>query len=353
MRANEALGGPHDGQLKTTACTGIPHVWNTVTPPVVHEIAAGSIVDYYGTPAIKSTKGKHDPNLPVKHWWITEPVAEAIAVAAQLSEHHDQLFPPLHRKSADVSRSHQMLDAFINHINMTTTWTGLQPIPAGRARPHMFRRTMSMLTDQFPGSEIALGIQLKHIASRALANRSTQGYANADNNSWADHLESAIDAARFRRIEDLYHAHKAGEPIGYGPGADRIAQAFTDIQHAVQARGGDATVERTMLRKARLSIRFGTLNHCAMDENNPVGAACLDNTVIPEGHKGPLQDRCRPDRCANSVIGPEHLPIWATQRRTLLTLINTPTLPTCRKDVLQRELGEVDAVLSKAPEEPQ
>ena len=27
--------------------------------------------------------------------------------------------------------------------------------------------------------------------------------------------------------------------------------------------------------------------------------------------------------------------------------------PTCRKDVLQRELGEVDAVLSKAPEEPQ
>ena len=53
----------------------------------VHEIAAGSIVEYYGTPAIKSTKGKHDPNLPIKHWWITEPVAEAIAVAEQLAEH--------------------------------------------------------------------------------------------------------------------------------------------------------------------------------------------------------------------------------------------------------------------------
>jgi hypothetical protein len=211
---------------------------------------------------------------------------------------------------------------------------------------------MAMLTDQFPGSEIALGIQLKHIASRALANRSTQGYANADN-SWADHLESAIDAARFRRIEDLYHAHKAGEPIGYGPGSDRIAQTFTDIQHAVQARGGDATVERTMLRKARLSIRFGTLNHCAMDENNPVGAACLDSTVIPEGHKGPLprpmptrplrQQRHRPRT-------PTHLGDTATNPAHL---INTPTLPTCRKDVLQRELGEVDAVLSKAPEEPQ
>ena len=195
----------------------------------VHEIAPGSIVDHYGTPAIKSTKGKHDPNLPVKHWWITEPVAEAIAVAEELSEHHDRLFPPLLRKSADVSRSHQMLDAFINHVNATTAQSGLEPIPPGKARPHMFRRTMAMLTDQFPGSEIALGIQLKHIASRALANRSTQGYANADT-SWADHLESAIDAARFRRIEDLYHAHKAGQPIGYGPGADRITQTFNDIQ---------------------------------------------------------------------------------------------------------------------------
>ena len=94
-------------------------------------------------------------------------------------------------------------------------------------------------------------------------------------------------------------ARSAVRAVGYGPGSDRIAQTFTDIQHAVQARGGDATVERTMLRKARLSIRFGTLNHCAMDETHPVGAACLDNTAIPEGHKGPLQDRCRPDRCVN------------------------------------------------------
>jgi hypothetical protein len=318
----------------------------------VHEITPGSIVDHYGTPAIKSTKGKHDPKLPIKHWWITEPVAEAIAVAEQLSEHHDRLFPPLLRKSANVSRSHQMLDAFINHVNATTAQTGLEPIPPGKPRPHMFRRTMAMLTDQYPGSEIALGIQLKHIASRALANRSTQGYANADN-SWADHLESAIDAARFRRIGDLYHAHKAGQPIGYGPGADRITQTFNDIQHTVQARGGDATVERAMLQKTRLSIRFGTLNHCVMDENNPAGAACLDNAVIPQGHQGPLQDRCRPDRCVNSVIGPEHLPIWATERQTLLTLIDTPSLPASRKALLQRELDDVDAVLSKAIKEQQ
>ena len=153
---------------------------------IIHEITPGSIVDYYGTPAIKSTKRKHDPNLPIKHWWITAPVAEAIVVAEQLSTRHDRLFPPLHRHHAAVARSGQMLDAFTAHINTTSARTGLQRIPPGNVRPHMFRRTMAMLTDQFPGSEIALGIQLKHIASRALANHSTQGYANADS-SWAAH----------------------------------------------------------------------------------------------------------------------------------------------------------------------
>ena len=96
-----------------------------------------------------------------------------------------------------------------------------------------------------------------------------------------------------------------------------------------------------------ISIRFGVLNHCVMDENNPAGAACLEHAVVPEGHKGPLHDRCRPDRCANSVIGPEHVPIWVSERRTLLTLIDTPGLSSCRKEALQRELSTVEAILDK------
>ena len=211
----------------------------------------------------------------------------------------------------------------------------------------MFRRTMAMLTDQFPGSEIAVGIQLKHIASRALANRSTQGYANADT-SWAAHLDSAIEAARFRRLEDLYQRHKSGEPIGYGPGADADG---ADLQrHSAHSPSSRWRRHRrtSPAPQARISIRFGVLNHCVMDENNPAGAACLENAVVPDGHRGPLHDRCRPDRCANSVIGAEHVPIWASERRTLLTLIDTPRLPACRKEALQRELSAVEAVLNKA-----
>jgi hypothetical protein len=176
------------------------------------------------------------------------------------------------------------------------------------------------------------------------------GYAAADI-SWAEHLDSAIDAARFQRLEDLYTAHKASESLGYGPAAERMAKAFEDIQETVKARCGDAAVERALLRTARTSIRFGTLNHCAFDENNPTGALCLENAIIPPGHTGPLQDRCRPDRCANSIIGPEHVPIWDAEKHTLLTLLDTPKLPPCRKAALQRELTDVEAVLDKADKE--
>jgi hypothetical protein len=89
-----------------------------------------------------------------------------------------------------------------------------------------------------------------------------------------------------------------------------------------------------------------------MDQNSPSGATCLENAVIPEGHKGPLQDRCRPDRCANSVIAPEHIPIWTAERRTLLTLIATPGLSTCRKALLERELTGVDTVLNRTTAPP-
>jgi integrase len=318
----------------------------------IHEITRGSIVDHYGTPAIASTKRKQDPNLPTKHWWITEPVAEAVTVAEQLSPQHGRIFPPLQRTSADVSRSHQMLDAFISHTNATRTTTGLNEIPAGRVRPHMFRRTMAMLTDQFAGSEIALGIQLKHVATRALANRSTQGYAAADS-AWADHLDSAIDAARFRRLEDLYQAHKTGQTVGYGPAADRLSETFNEIQQSVKARDGDATIERSLLRQARISLRFGSLNHCAFDENDATGALCLEEAIVPPGHTGPLPERCRPDRCRNSIIGAEHLPIWNSEKRTLLTLLDTPGLPAPRVAALHRELTEVGAVLAKADKDRQ
>jgi hypothetical protein len=81
---------------------------------------------------------------------------------------------------------------------------------------------MSILVSNEPGAEIALGLQLKHAAVRALANRSTQGYAASDTR-WARLPDSAIEVARFTRPHELYERHHAGETIGYGPGAKKPA----------------------------------------------------------------------------------------------------------------------------------
>ncbi|GAB7028596.1 hypothetical protein AB0G35_34445 [Streptomyces sp. NPDC021749] len=209
---------------------------------------------------------------------------------------------------------------------------------------------MAMLTDQFPGSEIAWGIQLKHVAARPLANHTTLSYAASDT-QWAELLGTAWEATWFRRFKGLYGQHEEDKPIGYGPGADRVKEVFDEVISTAKANGGDARAEDDMLRKARITIRFGMLNNCLSDEANPKGAACLENAVIPAGHTGPLEGRCRPDRSRNSVIGIEHVPIYDSHRRTQLKLLQPRRLPTARKSIIRREVERAEAVLAQVKEE--
>ncbi|MFJ8003159.1 hypothetical protein [Streptomyces fagopyri] len=315
----------------------------------VQEILKGSVVEYFGAPAVVSAQIKGEEDFPRKQWWIIEPVARALVLAEEITPHPERLFTGIAGKVRNAERfaAGEGIKAFIEHVNARTDVNGLEPIPSHRVAPHMFRRTMSMLTDQFPGSEIALGIQLKHVASRALANRTTQGYA-ASAASWAKHLDAAVEAARFRSLRDLFDAHKANEPIGFGPGADQLTRTFEAIRDAVAAQGGDATVEHALLKQARVSIRFGTLNNCLFDVANPVGAVCLENTVIPPGHTGPLPDRCRPDRCGNSMIGPQHVEIWDSEERSLTKLLETRRLALGHRAALEQQRDEARAVLRKA-----
>ena len=119
----------------------------------------------------------------------------------------------------------------------------------------------------------------------------------------------------------------------------------------VQAHNGDARIEEDLLRKARITIRFGVLNNCLFDESNPAGAVCLESAIIPPGHTGPLPDRCRPDRCRNSLIGVEHIAIHDSHKRTQLKLLQVPGLPGPRRALIQREIEQADAVLAHVPKE--
>ncbi|MYQ94844.1 integrase [Streptomyces sp. SID4946] len=315
----------------------------------VQEVVKGSVVEHFGAPAVVSTEVKGEEDFPRKHWWIIEPVARALALAEAITPHPERLFTGIAGEARNAERftANEGIKAFVEHVNARTDVNGLEPIPSERVTPHMFRRTMAMLADQFPGSEIALGIQLKHVASRALANRTTQGYA-ASAASWAKHLDAAIEAARFRGLRDLFDVHKANESIGFGPGAEQLTRTFDKIRDTAAAQGGDATVEHALLKQARVSIRFGTLNNCLFDAANPAGAVCLENTVIPPGHTGPLPDRCRPDRCGNSMIGPQHVEIWGSEERSLTRLLDTRRLAPGHRAALEQQRDEARAVLRKA-----
>ncbi|MFD4242797.1 hypothetical protein ACFWP3_14520 [Streptomyces sp. NPDC058525] len=201
----------------------------------IREIIKGAVVEHYGTPAVKSTKRKLDPDLPTKQWWIIAPVADAIDVASQLSQHNELAFASASPRSTGEGfvSGHAVAD-FIAHVNRSRRITDLDEIPQQNVTPHMFRRTMTMLTKDFPGSEIAVGMQLKHAATRALAKRTTQGYMDHDP-SWARHLDTAIADRRFQRLKDLYTADRRGESIGFGPGAERMREAFAAVRQQAEA----------------------------------------------------------------------------------------------------------------------
>ncbi|WP_158564895.1 hypothetical protein [Streptomyces sp. AC1-42W] len=163
------------------------------------EIRRNALVEHYGAPALVSRKIKHDPNVPTARWWITEPVAEAIAVAESLSWDDELIFAThkagaghiLNRSGGDAFSSRAAVNDFIRHVNNRTAWNGLHIPPGGAAAPHRFRKTMSMLAGTHPGAEIALGMQLKHVATRALSNQVTGGYMAGDHD-WAKLLNTAI-----------------------------------------------------------------------------------------------------------------------------------------------------------------
>ncbi|WP_257980598.1 hypothetical protein [Streptomyces sp. CB02959] len=321
----------------------------------IREITKGSVVEYFSTPAVKSTKVKLDADLPVKHWWITEPVAQAIELAERLSQHPELAFASVPGRDPEtLFTSQDVIEDFVDHANRGRHITGLDEIPPQHITPHMFRRTMAMLTRDFPGSEIAVGMQLKHAATRALANRTTGGYMEPAS-SWARHLDNAIAERKFQRVKELFAADSRGETIGFGPGADRMREAFAAVREKAaelratgKAQRGDLRVEHDLLQRTRFSIRFGKLNHCTMNDDDPIGAKCLEEAVVPEGHRGPLLDRCQPSRCTNSILGPEHLPIWTAEQGSLNRLRADPKLPANRRALLDAQLNEVALMLKKA-----
>lgn len=254
----------------------------------VQEIERGALTTYFGSPAIVSRKIKRDPSQPELFWWVIEPVAEALAVAERLSWHTSHLFATLRpptgkqlvgRRGIEAADD---IDFFIEHVNADRDRTGLPEIPLAHVRPHMFRRTMSIITSREPDSEIALGLQLKHAARRALANRTTMDYGQMDA-KWAKEFDHELEWAAARKLVDLLKARRDGEAVAVGPGAvrfharlDNVIDTLATDTH-LRAQVADERAQVALLHAEFPDLHLGTLNHCMWD----AGQAECQNSLPP------------------------------------------------------------------------
>lgn len=324
----------------------------------LQEIERNSIVEHYGSPAIASRKVKHDESRPRLKWWITEPVAQAVAVAERLSWHDSHIFATLAPPSGFLPEgtrgragfdAFRDIDFFIENINKTLDRTGLEPIPEGLVRPHMFRKTMAIITAQQPDGEIALGIQLKHAARRALANRVTAGYGRMDAN-WSKEFDNQLELAAARKLVELLKARRQGDPVAVGPGAarlhaglDKVIKAMDSDPH-LQAQIADERMQVSLLRDEFAQLHFGTINHCLWQAST---AECQNQLPPEQRGKQPLLGACQPGKCRNSVLTLKNAPYWIAEEGDLQDTLRRERLSPPRRESIEIRLTEVQSVTAQ------
>lgn len=304
-------------------------------------IKKGALTTFYGAPAVRSQLRKGRRGHHPRNWWVIEPVAQAIAVAEKLA-HGDDVFGSSRQNHGKHFDRHGELKKLITQLNSLGTSSGLEPIPEFHLAPHMFRRTMAITTAQQPDGEIALGLQLKHAARRAMANGTTSGYAR-ETPEWAAEFEHELQEAVAARLVGMWASHPTSEIQLTGAGAQRFRDEFTravdEGQSAVKI--GDERTLRALLRDRFSTLRWGTVNHCL---GIPEQAACLKGLPRDAASTGMIPNRCQPTTCANSVITEEHAPVWIAEERDLLAKLKDRKLADHNREQLERELVTVQKI---------
>lgn len=309
-------------------------------------IKKGALTTSYGAPAVASQLRKGRRGVHRRNWWIIEPVAQAIAVAEQLAL-GDDVFGSTRRNHNGGGRTvhfdrHDELKKFIPQLNALGPDAGLEPIPKFHLAPHMFRRTMAVITAQQPDGEIALGVQLKHAARRAVANGTTSGYAS-ETPEWAAEFEHELQEAVAARLVGAWSANSTMKVPMAGAGAqrfrDRLDEVGAEIGNTVKI--GDERTLRSLLRDQFSTLRWGTLNHCL---GIPEQAACLKGLPADVTGQGMMPNRCQPTTCGNSVITDEHAPVWIAEEQDLIAKLRDRKMADHNREQLESELAAVQKI---------
>lgn len=306
-------------------------------------IRKDALTTFYGAPAVTSQLRKGRRGTRKRNWWIIEPVAQAISVAERLTA-SDAVFGSSrlnHQKEGQLATfdRHDELKKFILQLNALGPDAGLEPIPDFHLAPHMFRRTMAVVTAQQPDGEIALGIQLKHAARRAVANGTTSGYAS-ETPEWAAEFEHELQEAVASRLVGMWSSGSAGDVRLAGAGAQRFRSELAHVEEEAGAavRIGDERTLRTLLRDRFSTLRWGTINHCLGD---PEQAACLKGLPAEAAAGGVMPNRCMPTACGNSVVTDEHAPVWIAEERDLVGKLRDRRIAPHNREQLEAELQDV------------
>lgn len=310
-------------------------------------IKKGALTTYYGAPAVTSQLRKKQRGTRLHNWWIIEPVATAIAVAEKLAV-KGGVFGST-RKSHHPGTSttyfdrHDELKKFIAQLNSLGPDSGLEQIPDFRLSPHMFRRTMAIIAGQQPDGEIALGLQLKHAARRAIANGTTLGYA-AETPAWAAEFEHELQESVASKLVGYWASKPPSELNLAGAGAQRFRDALSRIEEDPAVAVGDERTLRSLLRDEFSTLRWGTINHCL---GIPDQAACLKDLPPELANGAMMPNRCKPSTCGNSVVTDEHAPIWIAEEKDLLQKLKDRRMAKHNREQLENELTTVQQILRK------
>jgi integrase len=314
-------------------------------------IQRGALTTFYGAPAVSSRLRKKRRGHHAHSWWIIEPVAQAIAVAERLS-FSDTVFGSTRQGRGDGQTlthfdQHDELRKFVRQVNALGPNSALETIPDFHLSPHMFRRTMSIITAQQPDGEIALGIQLKHAAKRAVANSTTSGYAS-ETPEWAAEFEHELQEAVAARLAGMWSNGQSSDVKLAGAGAQRFREGIAAVDAAVVSEPavmvGDDRLLRTLLRDQFSTLRWGTVNHCL---GIPEQAACLKGVPAEVAKQGVMPNRCQPTTCGNSVVTDEHAPIWIAEEQDLVAKLKDRRMAAHNREQLENELRDVRKITKR------
>jgi integrase len=317
----------------------------------VEGIAAGAIRHFYGAPAVESLLHKgQSPEGTRQRWWISPPVVHALEVAERITRdptrHFGSMYGGVERQLTGFDQ-YEQIRSFVAWVNENAPQTGLTPIPRTALAPHMFRRTMAVITANEPDGEIALGITLKHNATRALANATTSGYG-APTPEWALEFEHHAKEATAGELVADWARHAQGERTARGPGAATFVQGLDDVtkQAGTPVAIGNERMLRDLLRDKFSTIRLGTLNHCLGD---PAKALCLENASEAVKSGGPIPSMCQPSTCRNSVITDAHLPLWQHEEADLIAKLKDKSMATIHRERLESQLADIRRITMQEP----